>query len=93
MSSPESSQSASPRRQRSKRGQAIFIFVFAFAMMAGVLGLVLDGGRIYLEKRRAQAAADAGAAGAVVFATNPAAACAAEGSSRSINSSSDFASR
>lgn len=34
-------------------------------MMAGILGLVLDGGRIYLEKRRAQAAADAGAAGAV----------------------------
>jgi uncharacterized membrane protein len=65
MSSLRSSEPASPRRQRSKRGQAIFIFVCAFAMMAGMLGLVLDGGRIYLEKRRAQAAADAGAAGAV----------------------------
>lgn len=34
-------------------------------MMAGVLRLALDGGRVFLEKRRAQAAADAGAAGAV----------------------------
>ncbi len=65
MSSLRSIDPASPRRHRSKRGQAIFIFVCAFAMMAGMLGLVLDGGRIYLEKRRAQAAADAGAAGAV----------------------------
>ena len=65
MSSLKSREPASPRRQHSKRGQAIFIFICAFAMMAGMLGLVLDGGRIYLEKRRAQAAADAGAAGAV----------------------------
>src|SRR5690606_17810195 len=54
-----------PRRRSPKRGQALVIFVCAFALMAGMLGLVLDGGRVYLEKRRAQAAADAGAAGAV----------------------------
>ncbi len=63
--SPLKSTSTNPRRRYSERGQAIFIFVCAFAMMAGMLGLVLDGGRIFLEKRRAQAAADAGAAGAV----------------------------
>jgi Flp pilus assembly protein TadG len=48
-----------------RRGQAIFIFIAAFTIMAGMLGLALDGGRIFMEKRRAQAAADAGAAGAV----------------------------
>jgi Flp pilus assembly protein TadG len=55
-----------PRRTRDfRQGQATFIFVASFTMIAGILGLVLDGGHIFLEKRRAQAAADAGATGAV----------------------------
>lgn len=37
------------------------LFALAFAVMAGVLGLVLDGGRIYYERNRVQMAADAGA--------------------------------
>ncbi len=44
-----------------KSGQAILLFALAFAIMAGVLGLVLDGGRIYYERNRVQMAADAGA--------------------------------
>ncbi|MEZ5366777.1 MAG: pilus assembly protein TadG-related protein [Bryobacterales bacterium] len=39
------------------------LFALAFAVMAGVLGLVLDGGRIYYERNRVQMAADAGAIG------------------------------
>jgi hypothetical protein len=38
----------------------IFLAISVVAML-GFLGLVLDGGRIYFEKRRLQAAADAGA--------------------------------
>lgn len=37
------------------------LFALAFGLMAGVLGLVLDGGRIYYERNRVQMAADAGA--------------------------------
>ncbi len=44
-----------------KSGQAIMLFALAFGLMAGVLGLVLDGGRIYYERNRVQMAADAGA--------------------------------
>ncbi len=48
-----------------RAGQAIIIFAISLAFLMGLLGLTLDGGRIFFEKRRAQAAADAGAVAAV----------------------------
>ena len=42
-------------------GQAIVFFVLAIVGLVGVTGLAIDGGRVALEKRRAQAAADAAA--------------------------------
>ena len=46
---------------RANGGQAVMLFALAFGIMAAVLGLVLDGGRIYYERNRVQMAADAGA--------------------------------
>jgi uncharacterized membrane protein len=37
------------------------LFAITFALLLLFLGLVVDGGMIYFERRRAQAAADAGA--------------------------------
>jgi hypothetical protein len=53
-------------RTRDRRlGQAVLLFAILFLVLAGVLGLVFDGARLYYEKQRVQAAADAGAVGAV----------------------------
>lgn len=52
--------SASARFGR-RAGQTMLLLAVCIFAMLGILGLVLDGGRIYFEKRRAQAAADAGA--------------------------------
>jgi hypothetical protein len=49
------------QRRTGRSGQAIMLFALAFGIMAGVLGLVLDGGRIYYERNRVQMGADAGA--------------------------------
>ena len=49
------------RDRRDRTGQAIVLFALLFVFLAGVLGIALDGTRLYYEKRRAQAAADAGA--------------------------------
>lgn len=50
------------RSKRDERaGQTMILLAVCIFVMLGILGLVLDGGRIYFEKRRAQAAADAGA--------------------------------
>ncbi len=54
-----------PRRRRTRSGQALILFAIVFALLAGILGLTLDGGRLYFEKRRAQNAADAGSVAAV----------------------------
>ena len=43
------------------KGQVLLIFAVALPVLLGMLGLVLDGGRLYFEKRDAQIAADAGA--------------------------------
>ena len=43
------------------RAQAIVFFVLALVGLIGIAGLAIDGGRLALEKRRAQAAADAAA--------------------------------
>ena len=55
------SQSRGPRGAASKRGAMLPIFAMAFAMLLTFAGLTLDGGNIYYERQRAQAAADAGA--------------------------------
>ena len=46
-------------------GQAVVLFAVLFFVLAGLLGLVFDGARLFYEKQRVQAAADAGAVGAV----------------------------
>ena len=45
----------------SRRGAILPLFAITFALLLLFLGLVVDGGMIYFERRRAQAAADAGA--------------------------------
>jgi len=50
----------SPRRD-TRLGQTLILVCLCVLAMLGVMGLVLDGGRIYFEKRRKQAAADSGA--------------------------------
>jgi hypothetical protein len=47
----------------SRRGAILPLFAITFALLLLFLGLVVDGGMIYFERRRAQAAADAGAYG------------------------------
>jgi len=49
------------RRGDSRSGQILIVFVAVFALIAGFVALMLDGGRVYWEKRMAQNAADAGA--------------------------------
>lgn len=44
-----------------RRGAMLPIFAMAFAMLLAFAGLTLDGGNLYYERQRAQAAADAGA--------------------------------
>ena len=48
-------------RRRKLAGQAIIIFALAIVAMTGLLVIAVDGGSIYLDKRRLQNAADAGA--------------------------------
>src|SRR6266550_1856087 len=48
-------------RRRKLAGQAIIIFVVSIMALTGLLVIALDGGMIYLDKRRLQNAADAGA--------------------------------
>src|SRR5260370_42407517 len=48
-------------RRRKLAGQAIIIFTLAILAMTGLLVIAVDGGSIYLDKRRLQNAADSGA--------------------------------
>ena len=48
-------------RRRKLAGQALIIFALAIMAMTGLLVIAVDGGSIYLDKRRLQNAADAGA--------------------------------
>jgi Flp pilus assembly protein TadG len=43
---------------RTERGQAIVLMVLVFIALLGFVGLAVDGGRLYLERRSAQNAAD-----------------------------------
>ena len=54
--------------RKSRRGVALPMMALLIAVLRAFAGLVLDGGRLYFEKRKVQAAADAGAfAGAHVI--------------------------
>lgn len=46
---------------RRERGQVLVLIILAIVGLFGLLALAVDGGRIYAERRRAQAAADSGA--------------------------------
>jgi len=48
-------------RRRKLAGQALIIFALAIVALTGLLVIAVDGGSIYLDKRRLQNAADAGA--------------------------------
>ena len=48
-------------RRRRLAGQALIIFVLSIMALTGLLVIAVDGGMIYLDKRRLQNAADAGA--------------------------------
>lgn len=54
-------------------GQTLVILAIIFAVLLAFMGLVFDGGRLYFEKRRMQAAADGGAMGAAweLYRRNP----------------------
>jgi len=52
------------RRHRSSSGQAIVIVALVIVVMFGFLGLAVDGGRAYLDRRGLQAAVDSAALGA-----------------------------
>lgn len=49
------------KSRRTERGQALVIVVFAILALLVVAGLAIDGGMVFLERRRMQNAADAGA--------------------------------
>jgi hypothetical protein len=62
---------ASNRRARSDTGQVIVLFALGLVVFLGVLAVILDGGRVYSERRRSQNAADSAAtAGAAALDTN-----------------------
>lgn len=47
--------------RHSERGQTLIIMVFAMVGLLAILGLAVDGGTVYVERRRMQNAADAAA--------------------------------
>jgi Flp pilus assembly protein TadG len=56
---------------RRKRGQALVIFALGSVALVGLVGLAVDGGRSYVDKRTLQSAADAAAdAGARMLSVN-----------------------
>jgi hypothetical protein len=50
----------------SERGQAIILIIFSILGLFGMAALVIDGGNAYLERRKAQTAADAAALTAAI---------------------------
>src|SRR5512133_1456063 len=51
----------SNRRKKTERGQALILIVLAVVVLAGMAGLVIDGGNAFLDRRNAQNAADSAA--------------------------------
>lgn len=50
-----------PEDPQAERGQVIVLFALSLVVLVGMLALILDGGRVYTERRMAQNAADAAA--------------------------------
>ena len=46
-------------QQKSEKGQALIFIVIGFVIILGFLGLAIDGGRVYSDRRHAQNSADA----------------------------------
>ncbi len=58
--------SLNSRKTKPERGQALIIVVLAIIALAGMAGLVIDGGNVFLDKRNAQNAADSAALAAAL---------------------------
>ena len=54
------------RKTNPERGQALIIIVLAMIALAGMAGLVIDGGNVFLDKRNAQNAANSAALAAAL---------------------------
>ena len=67
------------RGRSENRGQLLVLFVLSLVVILSALAVVLDGGRVYVERRKAQNAADAASmAGAIALnKANPASSLAA----------------
>jgi len=52
--------------QKNERGQALVVIALALIVLFGILGLVIDGGNAFLDRRKAQNAADSAALAASV---------------------------
>src|ERR1700752_828690 len=53
-------------KQNKPNGQALIIIALALAGLAGIVGLVVDGGNAFLDRRKAQNAADTAALAAAL---------------------------
>lgn len=49
------------KKSHPMRGQALIVVALALAGLAGIVGLVVDGGNVFLDRRNAQSAADSAA--------------------------------
>lgn len=56
----------SNRQRNSERGQALIIIAIALVVLMGMVGLVIDGGNAFLDRRNAQNAADSAALAAAL---------------------------
>ncbi len=65
----------SDRRRRAQRGQAIVLVGLTMLVLLGFLGLAMDSGRAYLDRRGMQAGADAGALAAAYTCMNEVSSC------------------
>src|SRR5512139_3519134 len=54
------------QRKKTERGQALILVVLAIVGLAGIVGLVVDGGNAFLDRRNAQNAADSAALAAAL---------------------------
>jgi len=56
----------SNRQRSSERGQALIVIAIALVVLLGLTGLVIDGGNVFLDRRKAQNAADSAALAAAL---------------------------
>lgn len=57
---------SSDYRKNAERGQTLIIIAIALVVLAGLIGLVIDGGNAFLDRRNAQNAADSAALAAAL---------------------------